>query len=190
MNPIEHINTIIQERRSVFPINYVDKEIPKSFIEQLLRNADRAPTHKLTEPWRFKVISGAKKAELGEFLAQKYQQICPDNSYKERKYSSLLNKPNQAQVVISVNFQRDLMEQVPEWEEIASVAMAVQNMYLTCTAYDIGCYWSSPSLIKYMSEFYTMQEGERCLGLFYIGHYKNKMPLSKRRPLEEKVEWL
>ena len=28
---------------------------------------------------------------------------------------------------------------IPEWEEIAAVSMSVQNMWLTCTANEIGC---------------------------------------------------
>ena len=41
---------------------------------------------------------------------------------------------------------------VPEWEEIAAVSMAVQNMYLTCTANNIGCYWSSPKIVDHLND--------------------------------------
>ena len=32
--------------------------------------------------------------------------------------------------------KRDLKESVPEWEEIAATAMAVQNMWLTCVDFN------------------------------------------------------
>jgi len=54
----------------------------------------------------------------------------------------------------------------PEWEEISAVAMAVQNMWLACTALEIGAYWSSPSLINHLDEFFNFNEGESCLGFF------------------------
>ncbi|MGY8931922.1 MAG: nitroreductase family protein [Flavobacteriales bacterium] len=35
---------------------------------------------------------------------------------------------------------RDENEVIPEWEELAATSMSVQNMWLTCTSYDLGCY--------------------------------------------------
>ena len=80
------INQVIQSRKSVFPKSYIEKEIPKQIIEQILENANRAPTHKMTEPWRFKVIRGNKKIKLGEFLADKYKEITPNKHFSEQKY--------------------------------------------------------------------------------------------------------
>ena len=59
--PIEILNSIIKERRSVFPASYIPKEIPKHVIEQILENANYAPTHKLTQPWRFVVLRNEAK---------------------------------------------------------------------------------------------------------------------------------
>ena len=86
--------------------------------------------------------------------------------------------------------QRDKEERLPEWEELASVAMSVQNMYLTCTANNIGCYWSSPEQKEYISEFCKMGKGEKCLGLFYMGYYDKQLPVSNRTPIEDKTDWL
>ena len=58
---------------------------------------------------------------------------------------------------------------VPEWEEIAATSMAVQNMYLTCTANNIGCYWSSPKIVEKLTESLKIEENQQCLGLFYMG---------------------
>ncbi|HLY71921.1 MAG TPA: nitroreductase family protein, partial [Puia sp.] len=53
------LNLLFQKRRSVFPEQYVaGKKIPDEIVMQLLENANWAPTHKLTEPWRFVVFSG------------------------------------------------------------------------------------------------------------------------------------
>ena len=56
-------------------------------------------------------------------------------------------------------------------EEIAAVAMSVQNMWLTCSANNIGCYWSSPKIISELNMFLKLKENQKCLGLFYIGKY-------------------
>lgn len=188
---IEIINHTIQNRKSIFPVDYIDKEIPKSIIEQILENADRAPTHKLTQPWRFKIIRGEQRQKLGAFLAATYKKYTPDHLFLEKKYQKNLEKPQQANCVIALNMQRNLANKLPEWEEVAAVAMAVQNMHLTCTAYGIGCYWGSATgLREYMGEFFDLKEGERNLGFLYMGYYKKEPPLSKRTPLSAKVEWL
>lgn len=80
---------------------------------------------------------------------------------------------------------------IPEWEEIAAVSMSVQNMWLTCTANEVGCYWSSPAIINSLNNFLQLKSNQRCLGLFYMGKYDE---LSQnniiKKSIKEKVTWL
>ena len=62
---------LIAKRRSIFPVQYNDKPIDKETLEKILEAANWAPTHKKTEPWRFKVLLGKKKDEMGAFLSKK-----------------------------------------------------------------------------------------------------------------------
>lgn len=59
---------IIEERRSIFPKDYSDKEIPQHIIDEILSNAVLAPNHKRTKPWRFKVFKAEEKQNLGQEL--------------------------------------------------------------------------------------------------------------------------
>ncbi|KAA1244988.1 nitroreductase [Aquimarina sp. RZ0] len=187
----EYLNKIIKNRRSVFPSQYNNTPVSKKFIELLLENANYAPTHRLTEPWRFKIVRGETKNNLGDFLSDTYTDITPEDHFSPFKHKKIQDKCNSADVIIVICFQKDLKERVPEWEEIAATAMAVQNMWLTCSVHQIGCYWSSPLLIKYMGDFFDFEEGERCLGFFYIGNYNKEEELTaKRKPINEKVQWL
>lgn len=179
---------IIKRRRSVFPAQYNDRPIAKADIEKILEAANCAPTHKRTEPWRFKVLQGDSKEKLGLFLSGKYKENDP--SPKEFKYRKLQDNPNRSGAVIAICMQRDPKESLPEWEELACTAMAVQNMWLCCTEMGIGCYWSSPGLIKYMDEFFDLKKGEKCLGFFYMGHYDGEIEAVPRIPISEKVVWL
>ena len=86
--------------------------------------------------------------------------------------------------------QRDPSKSIPEWEEIAAVSMSVQNMWLMSTSLNIGCYWSSPKLIEFINEFTPLNEGERCLGIFYMGNYDVEINSRTPGPIEEKVKWL
>ena len=124
---------------------------------------------------------------MGVFLNKKYQET--EERPKQIKLKKLLENPKKAGAIIAICMQRDPDECVPEWEEIAATAMAVQNMWLCCAEMGIGCYWSSPGLIKYMDEFFEMNEGEKCLGFFYMGYYEGKIPVQTRGPIEDKVVW-
>ena len=42
-------------------------------IEQILENANWAPNHKKTEPWRFKVFRGAALERLSDYLGEWYR---------------------------------------------------------------------------------------------------------------------
>jgi len=179
---------LIKKRRSIFPSSYIDRPIAKSAIETILEAANWAPSHKKTEPWRFKVLQGASQKRFGKFLSEKYQEV--DAKPKQIKIKKLLENPPKAGAVIAICMQRDVNESVPEWEEIAATAMAVQNMWLCCTELGIGSYWSSPGLIKYMDEFFDLNEGEKCLGFFFMGYYDTEPPEMNRKPIEDKVVWV
>ena len=183
------VNELIRKRRSIFPKSYIQKEIPKTVIEQILENANWAPTHKLTEPWRFKVFRGESKKQLGEKLSEIYKATIPAEKFSEMKYKKPQKKMAQSDTVIAICMQRDPKESIPEWEEIASVGAAVQNMYLTCSAYEVGAYWSSPSTIQHLSEFLELGEGERCLGFFYMGYHAMPEIGGMRNSIVTKTTW-
>jgi len=65
------INELIKNRRSIFPKTYIEKPIPKDIIQQVLENANWAPNHRKTEPWRFKIFTGAS-LELLSLWHSKY----------------------------------------------------------------------------------------------------------------------
>jgi nitroreductase len=183
------ISQIIKKRRAVFPAQYNDLPISREDIETILKAANWAPTHKRTEPWRFKVFHGTSQVALGKFLSETYKKTT--ENFSERKYKKHMEKPIKAGCVIAICFQRDPKESLPEWEEIAATAMAVQNMWLTASEMKIGAYWSSPGIIKYMDRLVEMHEGEHCIGLFYMGKYDGELPEGTRKtPIEEKTVWV
>jgi|SRR5690625_1030520 len=182
------LKKIIENRRAVFPRQYNKTPIEKEEIESILQAANWAPTHRRTEPWRFKVVQGEKLKELGEFLAEQYIETA--EKFSKRKYNDIKDKVERSSSVILICMQRDLKERVPEWEEVAATAMAVQNMWLMASDLGIGAYWSSPKLIERMGKFIPLKEGESCLGIFYMGKYDGELPEGTREDWQEKVEWL
>jgi nitroreductase len=167
MNKATVLKEIIEQRRSIFPKDYTDTEISQELIEEIVNSATFAPNHKRTKPWRFKIFKGEEKAKLALEMQTIYKNSQPEHLFLEKKYTDIGFKINKAGAVISiiVNFSG----MVPEWEEIAAVSMAVQNMYLTCTANHIGSYWSSPKIVDDLKDSLSIEGNQKCLGLFYIG---------------------
>ena len=158
---------LIEERRSIFPKDYTDTPIPEHLLNEVLNAAVLAPNHKRTKPWRFKVFKGEEKQKLGQELQQIYKEITPGFQFLQKKYEDIGFKNSKANIIISIVVEFSGL--VPDWEEIAATSMAVQNMYLTCTANRIGCYWSSPKLVNHLKNALKIEENQQCLGLFYMG---------------------
>lgn len=186
----EQLNELIKQRRAVYPQYYNDKPISRKVIEQILENARWAPTHKLTQPWRFKVLTGKALDQLSEYLGEYYKQNTPPGEFSQKKFNKVVQKPLKSACVIAICMMRDAQQRVPEWKELAAVACAVENMWLSCTAYGIGCYWSSPESVVKGPELLKLAEGEKCLGLFYMGYYDNPLPPTPRDPIETKTTWI
>lgn len=168
MNEASVLKKIIENRRSVFPKDYQDSPIDDEILEQILTSANFAPNHKKTKPWRLKVFRNEDKTLLGQKLAEVYKTTVSPETFLEKKYLDISNKIEKADAIItiSVNFSGLL----PEWEEIAATAMAVQNMYLTASVNSVGCYWSTPGMIRHLAEFLGLEENQKCYGLFYLGN--------------------
>jgi len=88
--------------------------------------------------------------------------------------------------------KRTTVKNIPEVEDVAAVACAVQNMYLSLTAYKLGGYWTTGGITYYekAKPFFGLGENDRLMGFFYIGHIAIPSPSAKRSPLDQKVSWV
>ena len=185
-NKVDTINDIIRSRRSIFPPSYIKKEIPLEIINDILENANFAPTHKLTEPWRFSVFTGKGLDRLAGFFTERYRTTTPPEAFSQARYDAAGEKVFKSSCVIVINMEVHT-EKIPEWEEVASVACAVQNMWLTATAYGIGSYWSSPAVLKELGVFIGLPENQKSLGLFFMGYHDASTAPARRTPTDDKV---
>ena len=188
---MENISEIIKNRRATPPRFLAKTEVEREIIIQMLENANWAPTHKNTEPWRFRVYTGAARKKLAHDVhsvlkhkAKMGEEVNPQKM--EKLISALENVP----VVIAVIFHHDEGHRVPEWEELAAVSMAVQNMWLTATANGLGAFWSTPEFKDLLGEILEIQSDQQFLGFFYVGHILMEFPSPGRGAIEEKTVWV
>lgn len=189
-----HIDQIIQSRRSVYPTQMSGEKIPNQFIERMLANAIWAPTHHLSQPWQFVVYEGDAKNKLLDYMAFLYSTHTPEERFSSAKYEKFEKRKQQVSHIIAINMRRHERDGLPEGEEIAAVAMAVQNMWLTLADHPgYGGYWSSGNLVylRELADYMHLNDHERCLGLFYLGCVAEdaSLPERQRNKLSEHLRW-
>jgi nitroreductase len=187
------VDELIRTRRSVFSQFYTGERVDDKIVEQMLLNASWAPTHKLTQPWRFLVFTGDGLKKFAGVQAEVYKTVTTaDGSFRDDKYQNLLTKPLLSSHIIAIAMRRDPKNSVPEIEEAGAVFCAIENMYLTATAYGIGCYLSTGG-ITYFEEAkhaFDLAAEDRLIGFMHIGMPKAMEYKSKRTPVEEFTQWI
>lgn len=189
---VSEITDLIRERRTIRPKDYTERVVQRDMLERILTNGTWAPNHGMTQPWRFKVYTGDGRHSLGTTLQDAYKKTTPADKFLERKWRGLMDNPMSSSVVVAICMKRQEIGKISELDELLAMGCCVQNMYLTCTAYGLGAFWSTPKVMseQSVSSFLNLEEGERCLGFFYIGYPVGDWPKGYRTPLAEKVEWI
>lgn len=192
MKPAE-MDQLIRQRRSVYPKDYTGEIVRDEIVSQMLENANWAPNHKQTEPWRFVVFTGEGLKKLATFQGDCYKNVTVANgTYKEERYLNLLTKPLESSHIIAVGMKRDKEKRLPEWEELGAVFCAIQNMYLTATAYGVGCYLSTGGITNFeeAKSFFGLSPDDKLCGFLNLGVPKGKVPEGRRRHVNEKIVWV
>lgn len=189
---LSEINDLIRSRRTIYLEQFSNRKVHREQLENILTNAQWAPTHGNTQPWRFHVFVEDGLSTLSSFLGKTYLKITPKELQNDTKLAKLIRRPMIASAVIAVSMRRQKENKILEIEEIEAVACAIQNMHLSCTAYGLGGFWSTPKLIYSldMNIFLELEEIDKCLGLFYIGYPSIDWPTSHRKPLEFNTKWI
>lgn len=190
---LSEITEVIKNRRTIYPEMYSSRKVHKEVIEDLLNNAIWAPTHGLTQPWRFTVFMEDGLKRLSDFQSELYAKLFTGDNYNEMKFNKLKNRPLLASAVIAVSVTKDKRGKIPFIEEIEAASCAIQNMHLTATAYGLGAFWASPKLIgrPEMKTFLELEDDDECIALFYVG-YPNleEWPKGQRKPIEYLTKWI
>jgi len=191
MDP-EMFNALVRLRRSTFPDQFeTARRVDDDIIKQILVNAAWAPNHGKQEPWCFTVFTGDGLKKLAEFQSELYKKLSGEQ-FKEITYNKLKTNPLKASHVIAIGMKRTTAKNIPEIEDIAAVACAIQNIYLSVTAYGLGGYLTTGG-VTYKEEaksFFGLEDQDKLLGFFYIGYIASPSTGATRQPLEEKMNWI
>jgi nitroreductase len=161
----------IRTRRSIGKMT--DQRPTREQIEILLEAATWAPTHHVTNPWRFVVIAGEERHGFGEVTARsKLNRMEQEGRAIEGEAEKLIAKAFRAPVIIAVGVEPGDGPKVVEIEEIESGAAAVQNMLLAAHGIGLATMWRTgdPAYDRDVAEYLGLSERGQIIGFVYVGH--------------------
>ncbi len=181
----------IQRRTSVR--RYRSEPVPRETVELLLECAVRAPNHKLTEPWRFAVLTGETKAGLAEIKARhrlkRYQD--PDSAEARTAMEKVRRETLEAPAVIVI-MSRVHEDELTREEDYAAVMMATANMMTAAQSLGLGTYLKTGGVMAdpALGQLVGLLDGYRIVGLLSVGHPAEAENPRRRRPAGEVTQWL
>ncbi|KAB2940548.1 MAG: nitroreductase [Hyphomicrobium sp.] len=164
------IIAFLSKRRSVKPDRLIAPGPSPAELTTMLTIASRVPDHKKLAPWRFIVIEGEARAQLGEVVAQACiaaEKEPPSHVRLETERSRLLRAPLVIAVVSRVTAHRS----APEWEQILSAGAACFNLCLAANALGYGTSWITEWIAynQAVGAALGLGDNERIAGFVYVG---------------------
>jgi nitroreductase len=170
---------------------------PRELIERLLAVACAAPNHHLTQPWRFVVLAGAAREQLGEVLMEALRARLPDpespagRALLAKERSKLLRAP----VIIVVAVRPSPDPRVLRQEEVAAGAAAAQNILLAAQALGLGAMWRTGETAydPRVRQALGLDPNDEIVAFIYVGYPDPALPppprLARRAPQEVTRWW-
>ncbi len=165
-------------------------KIPNGQIAALLELADWAPTHGLTEPWRFIVYENPQ--EFCREHAELYRQNSMGDNFEPATFDKLLHQGDKASHIIIAVMKRGDLPKIPVLEEIASTSCAIQNLLLGAASLNIASFWSTGgmALKPALKSFLHFGDDDQVMGILYLGNADVHPEGRRMIPLEEKIRWV
>ena len=148
--------------------------VPRETLLALLEVAALAPTHHMTQPWRFRLLGPRALAALQAAAG-------------EKEAAKLERAPTL--VVASAALSGDLVQ---DEEDVCATAAAIQLVLLAATEAGLATYWRTPGVLRTRKgrEALGIPRGERVLGLLHFGAPEREPAPRERGPVETYVHFL
>jgi len=188
---LSDVGALIKDRRSFAPESFSSRKVHRDVVEEILRAGMWAPTHGMTQPWRFTVFQEEGLQALRDGLPKWYQEAVGEENVNDVKLGKLRGRLDTCNCVIGIGMVPDVNERISAEDEEWAVASAVQNMHLMCTAFGLGAKWTTPGFMALPSvkDALALPEEGKVMGLFYVGYPDVPWPQSHRWPLEFVTRW-
>jgi len=150
-------------------------------LTTMIEAACAAPDHGRLRPWRFVVLRGSARDELGAAFAQAQSQRDP--AATDEDLANVAAKARRAPVIVAVVARTTPHPKVREWEQLVAAGCAAQNLCLAATALGYGSMWRTGWLAEHpvVLARLGLGEDEQLVGMIYLG----TVPEGQRTPPRE-----
>jgi len=183
--------TAINKRTSIR--RFRSDPVPREIVERLLDCAVRAPNHKLTEPWRFTVLTGRAKDRLAEIRAKHRLKRYSDPATPEALAGAdKVRRESQETPIYIVAMAAVNPDEITREEDYAATMMAVANLMIAAESLGLGTYLKSGGVMRDpdLVELAGVPEKFRVVGLISLGYPAEQDPPRRRKPAAELTRWV
>ena len=197
------LKNIIEHRRDIRGNRFLNKQIDSQILDELLNSAIHAPSVGFSQPWEFVLIKDLEKREsiYQEFKKQneKAKEIFKEKElYKDLKLEGIKESYLNIAVLYKKSNHAILGQTVQKKMGEYSVVCAIQNLWLTARAYNIGIGWVSILRPKKIKEILDISKEYKLVGYLCVGYVENFTDIpeleiigwDKKRDLSEVVRWV
>jgi nitroreductase len=167
--------------------------VPRQVVLQLLDCAVRAPNHKLTEPWRFVVLTGGARDRFAEIRAQHRLKRFTDSESPEAKAAAdkVRREARQTPVFVVV-LTAVSPDEITREEDYAATMMATANLMTAAQALGLGTYLRTGGIMRHpaLLELVQVPEGFRVAAVLSLGYPAEAEPARRRTPATAMTRWL
>ena len=167
----------------------------REHIERILEAGIHAPNHHNTQPWKFFVLAGDARAQLGEIMAEALLTRMSDKLAGDKGKALLdkeRNKLLRAPVVIVVAAEHAQQSNVLEIENIEAASAAVENMLLVAEELGLAAMWRTGDAAydPRVKSWLGLDARDHIVAFLYLGY--PSIPRQERKPIpaQEKTTWL
>ncbi|MBP6802316.1 MAG: 5,6-dimethylbenzimidazole synthase, partial [Zoogloea sp.] len=180
----------IAERRDMR--HFRPDPVDPALLQRLLWAAHHAPSVGFMQPWRFiRVTSRALREQMHALVETERQATAQalgerQDDFMRLKVEGLLDAGEVVVVALADEREKHIFGRrtLPEMD-LASVACAIQNMWLAARAEGIGLGWVSIFDPLELASLLGMPAGARPVAILCIGHVEAFYP----RPMLEMEQW-
>jgi nitroreductase len=187
MDAISAINQRTSVRR------FRPQPVPREIVERLLDCAVRAPNHKLTEPWRFAVLSGPARDRLAEIRARHRLKRFSEPSSPEAQaaFSKLLRESRETPVYLVVMAAVN-PDAITQEEDYAATMMAIANLMIAAESLGLGTYLKTGGVMQDPSlmQLAGVPDKFRVVGILSLGYPAEREAPRRRKPAVELTRWV
>lgn len=173
--------------------SFTAEPVPRPLIARLLAAAVRAPNHKLTEPWRFTVLSGASALRFAELKRDHRATRFPDPAAPEaaRAIEKTWREARETPAFVLVLCAAS-DDPVRAEEDYAAAMMATENLLIAAAAAGLGSYVRTGGIMRDAAVRALAQapDTHRIVAVVSLGYPAEAAKPSRRADPDSRTVWL